>query len=149
MDRPLVGVALIVRRRVGLSAEMLLHKRKGKHSPGTWACPGGHFEMWETFEECSLRELREEAGHLKVTYPVFLTASNTRFYDERRHYVTIFLMSQYESGEPEITEPEKNEGWGWFDYEHLPEPLMMGIDDIKHRGILLRALALGDAIFSA
>lgn len=132
MDRPLVGVALIVQK----DNKILLHKRKSPHAPGTWACPGGHLEKWETFEDAALRELAEEAGPLVVTKPRFFTAANTRFYDEDKHYVVIFMLADWVAGDPEVMEPDKCECWGWFDYKNLPEPLMQGIEDIKNRGFL-------------
>ena len=136
MDRPLIGTALIVRK----GNQFLLHKRKGPHAKGTWGCPGGHLEMWETFEESSLRELHEEAGPLAVSLPRFFTAANTRFYEEGRHYVTIFMVCDWIAGEPQIMEPDKCDGWAWFTYDNLPHPLMMGIDIVKHQGLLRQAL---------
>src|SRR5688572_6765239 len=40
--RPLAAVCLVIRR----NGKVLLHKRKGRHAPGTWAFPGGHLEMF-------------------------------------------------------------------------------------------------------
>ena len=35
---------------------------------GAWVLPGGHLDPGESLEECSLRELREEAGiHISIT----------------------------------------------------------------------------------
>jgi 8-oxo-dGTP diphosphatase len=123
MDRPLVGIAICIRRE----NKVLVHKRKGKHAPGTWAFPGGHMEMWETFEETALRELAEEAGNkIKVANVRFWTALNTRFLDEGKHYVLIMMIADWVSGEAELTEPDKCEGWGWYEWEWLPIPLMQG-----------------------
>jgi 8-oxo-dGTP diphosphatase len=55
-----VGVALIIRR----GPNILVQHRIGSHANGTWSVPGGHLEMWETFEQAALRELSEEAGPL-------------------------------------------------------------------------------------
>lgn len=131
-ERPCVGIALIVRK----DNKILLHKRKGKHAPGTWSCPGGHLEMWEEFAEAALRELKEEAGPVEITEPKFLAISNTMFRDEGKHSITIFVLSDWLEGEPQVTEPEKCESWEWFDYDNLPAPLMLGVQDIKDRGIL-------------
>jgi len=124
-DYPQVGVALCIRR----NGKVLLHKRKGNHSPGTWAFPGGHLEKWETWEICALREMYEEAGkEMTVTSPKFWTAVNTRFYDEEKHYVVLFMVSDWISGEAEVKEPKKCECWDWFSWDELPPPLMMGLD---------------------
>lgn len=119
MNRPLIGIALCVRR----GNKVLLHKRKGKHAPGTWAFPGGHMEMWETFEETAIRELKEEAGDkIKVRDIKFWTAVNTRFIAEGKHYVVVMLVADWIEGEAEVIEPDKCECWGW-----LPIPLMQGL----------------------
>ena len=43
---------------------VLLTKRsqKMKIFPGAWVLPGGHIDLGETFEECAIREIREETG---------------------------------------------------------------------------------------
>jgi len=129
---PRVGIGHLIRR----DGQVLLHKRKGEHANGFWAFPGGHLEGWETWEECSMRELAEEAGDdIKVTDPVFWTASNTRFYDEGKHYVVIFMISDWISGEAICAEPEKNEGWEWFNWDNLPSPLMLGLQNIVERSM--------------
>lgn len=129
---PQVGVALVIRR----DNKVLLHKRKGKHASGTWGFPGGHLEGFERFEEGALRELREEAGSgIFVTWPQLWTVANTRFFDEYKHYVVVFMLSDWISGEAVLMEPEKNEGWEWFSWDALPEPLMMGIQNLVERSM--------------
>lgn len=129
---PQVGIALLIRRE----GKVLLHKRLGKHAPGTWAFPGGHLEAYETFEEAALRELSEEAGDdIKVTPPQFWTVANTRFYNEQKHYVVIFMISDWESGEAVLMEKEKNEGWDWFAWDNLPFPLMLGLRNLVERSM--------------
>jgi len=131
--RPLVGIGLCVKR----GNQVLLHKRKGKHAPGTWAFPGGHLEMFETFEEAAVRELEEEAGPVTITRPCLWTCANTRFLAEQRHYVVVFMIADWLSGEPVVMEPEKCEEWRWCDWNSPPSPLMMGIQILKDRGMSL------------
>lgn len=128
---PRVGIALLIRKE----GKVLLHKRKGKHAPGYWAFPGGHLEGWETFEEAATRELEEEAGDVEVTPPQYWTIANTRFYDEGKHYVCIFMISDWISGEATLMEPDKNEGWEWFDWDDLPSPLMLGLQSLVERSM--------------
>ena len=126
---PQVGVCLCVRK----GDKMLVHKRKGKHAPGSWAFAGGHLEFYETFEECAIREMREECGPLEVTWPVFWTAINTRFLEEGKHYVVVVMVCDWISGEPQVMEPKKCECWEWRSWNDLPAPLMQGLQWIKDR----------------
>lgn len=132
MDRPLVGVCLCIRRNDG---KILLHKRKGKHAPGTWAFTGGHLEKWESFEECVLREMREEVGDVNVTKPVYWTTVNTLFRDEDKHYVVVCMVCDYISGEPRVMESDKCECWEWYSWDNLPSPLMKGLQILKDNDI--------------
>lgn len=85
-------------------------------------------EMWETFEETALRELAEEAGDkIKVTNVQFWTAVNTRFTEEDKHYVVLTMVADWVSGEAEVMEPNKCECWGWYEWDHMPLPLMQGL----------------------
>jgi 8-oxo-dGTP diphosphatase len=131
MNRPLVGIAVAIRRE----NKVLLHKRKGKHAPGMWAFPGGHLEFWETFEECVMREVREEAGDIQIDNIKFWTAVNYLHSDEKKHYVTILLVADWVSGEAEVREPEKCEGWEWLVWDDLPDPLMLGLQFAKDTGL--------------
>ena len=58
MDRPLVGVGVFIKR----DGKYLLGKRKGAHGAGQWSLPGGHLEGGESFEDCCIREVKEETG---------------------------------------------------------------------------------------
>jgi 8-oxo-dGTP diphosphatase len=132
-DRPLVGVGVAIFWK----DHVLLHKRKGNHAPDVWAFPGGHLEFGETFQECALRETREECGtDLRVKVPKFWTAVNTVYQDEGRHYVVIFMYTHHTGGVPVNTEPDKGDEWHWFHVDALPSPLMMGIEELRERGLL-------------
>jgi len=80
---------------------------------------GGHVEYGETVEQAILRELAEECGitvkNLRVLcVSDFLTHSP-------KHYVDIGFVADWESGEPQVLEPEKCEGWEWRDMHDVPE----------------------------
>lgn len=120
MERPLVGVGLLV---VKGGKEILLGTRKGSHGQGEHAGPGGHLEIGETIEECARRELAEEAGpDIKVKNLGFLCFINLRRYMPK-HYAHIHMIAEWESGEPKLMEPDKQEGWGWYGIDDLPRPL--------------------------
>ena len=66
--------------------------RLGSHGSGSFALPGGHLELGESFEDCARREVLEETGlHLGAVW--FETAINSIFSAES-HYVTIFMRSE-------------------------------------------------------
>ena len=49
-------------------------------------------EFGETFEQCAKREILEETG-MEIEGVEFVTATETMFAAEGKHYVTIFLSS--------------------------------------------------------
>ena len=129
---PNVGLALIIRN----NGKVLLQKRKGSHSSGTWAFPGGHLELWESVEGCALRELKEEAGDELIVKDIkTLHFTNDMFKEDRKHFITLFLVCDYVSGNPKIAEPEKCEGWEWHSWESLPKPLMLPIENMIQEGL--------------
>ena len=126
--RPKVGLGVIVIR----NGKVLLGKRKGEHSSGTYAFPGGHLELKESWEECAAREVKEETG-MEVTASKFVAVTNDIFDKEDSHYITIFMKAEC-LGEPEIMEPDKCGGWDWFSWERLPQPLMVSITNLIKQG---------------
>ena len=105
-------------------------KRKNAHGAGTWAPPGGHLEYGETPEVCAQRETLEETG-LVLTKSKSFTFTNDIFEKENKHYITLFILSKYEGGTPEVKEPEKCEEWKWFDLNQLPENVFLSIKNFK------------------
>jgi 8-oxo-dGTP diphosphatase len=125
--RPICCVATVIRR----AGKILLHKRKGKHAAGSWACPGGHIEKWETFQDAALRETAEEAGGGIVLDGLRLwRVTNTLFPEEDRHYIVIYVVADWVAGEAEVREPEKCERWEWFAWNELPSPLVKDLQDV-------------------
>lgn len=125
-ERPKVGVGVFVVK----DSKVLLGKRKNAHGEGSWCLPGGHLEYGEKLEECSKREVLEETGiNIKDIREGPFT--NDIFTEEQKHYITIFMLSNYESGEVKVMEPEKCETWEWFEWENLPENLFIPIQNLK------------------
>ena len=97
--------------------------RKGSHGSGTLALPGGHLELYESWEACAIREVKEEMD-LDLQDVQFVHACNNPMPDEEKHYVTIFMMGRIEQGiAPANVEPDKCEGgwelYSWVDLEAL------------------------------
>jgi 8-oxo-dGTP diphosphatase len=119
---PHVGVGVMVWD----GDRLLLGKRISAHSENSWQFPGGHLEFGETVEDCARREVAEEAG-ITITNIRPRGFSNDVFIDADKHYVTLFVSAEYDSGEPTVMEPDKCEQWQWFSWGQLPEPLFLPI----------------------
>jgi 8-oxo-dGTP diphosphatase len=139
MDRPTVGISLLIRREPNL---ILLGKRIGAHANGYLGTPGGHLEMFESFASAAVRELREECGDnlLIDKIPHYFYTTNNCYYSENRHYITIFMTTNWISGEPELTEPHKFAYWGWYRWNLLDTPscgcpVMPGIQQLYDQNI--------------
>lgn len=127
-NRPAVGVAVIVIKE----GEILLGKRLNSHGSGTWALPGGHLELNESIEACARREVFEETG-LSIQNIRYATFTNDIFTTEKKHYVTLFVVADYDSGQPQIKEPDKCEKWDWFRWHALPEPLFLSLRNLLNQ----------------
>ncbi len=118
-ERPKVGIGSIVRR----GDKILIGERTGNHGSGTWMIPGGHLEHGETFEECAIREAREESGLTDLRAVGIVSLDNS--IDYGKHYVSIGVLLESLTGEPTDPEPQKSKNWGWTDPRNLPEPFFL------------------------
>lgn len=128
-DRPKVGIGVIVIK----DNKVLVGKRKGAHGKGTWSFPGGHLEFNEELEDCARREVLEEAG-IKIKDIRLGTFTNDIHKNEGKHYVTLFLVSDYDSGDPRVMEPDRCERWDWFEWDKLPKPLFLPNKNLLKQG---------------
>lgn len=101
--------------------KILLGKRKGSHGAGEYSIPGGNMEFGESFEECIRREVKEETD-LEIKNIEFLSLANIFRHENRQDMLGSF-KSDWSNGEVKLTEPEKCEGWDWYDLDNLPLPL--------------------------
>jgi 8-oxo-dGTP diphosphatase len=99
---------------------VLLGRRRGKHGAGQYSAPGGHVEWGESLAETARREVREETG-LEIENIRLLSLGSYCWGD--RHYVDIDVVAEAPSGEPQLREPDRCEGWDWYDLDDLPKPL--------------------------
>jgi 8-oxo-dGTP diphosphatase len=131
MNLPNVGVGILIVK----DGAILLGKRKGAHGAGTWAAPGGKLEFGESIEACARRELFEETG-LHLLAMKFGPYTNDLFEAENEHYLTAFVIVEQFSGTLLLKEPEKCEGWQWFDFMALPAPLFAPLQTLFETGFL-------------
>jgi ADP-ribose pyrophosphatase YjhB (NUDIX family) len=91
-DIPTTRVSVVV---VQDSKILLVKHRKGTRQ--YWVLPGGRLEYGETFQECGVRELKEETG-LEVEVQDFLFLSEAIAPDRSRHIVNIYLKGRVTGG---------------------------------------------------
>lgn len=122
-----IGVCLLVTR----AKKLLIAERLSAHGKGYLACPGGHQEKNERWDQAAIRELREEAGYsLKVNIvpnysvyfksesniPIFVT---NNILENGSHYVTVWLRSYWIAGEAVNSEPSKKKDWEWKTFDEI------------------------------
>jgi 8-oxo-dGTP diphosphatase len=129
MERPRVGVGILIIK----DGKVLLGKRKASHGIGTWCPPGGHLEFGESMEDCARREVLEETG-MKIKNLRFATATNDVFVEDGKHYITLHILAELDSGEPKVVEPDKIDSWEWFPWDNLPEPLFLPMVNLVKLG---------------
>lgn len=103
--------------------KVLLGKRLGIHGKGEYAFPGGKVEVGETFIKTAIRETKEETNLTLIDPKVIAFSNNLLIEKYNNQWVTIYLQVQDYEGELENVEPDKCEGWKWYDLNNLPQPL--------------------------
>ena len=91
---------------------LLVRHRKGNRQ--YWVLPGGRLEYGETFEECAVREIKEETG-LDVEVERFLFLSEAIAPDRSRHIVNVYLKAKEVGGTMKVGN----------------EPVLAGVDYIS------------------
>lgn len=123
-----VGVGVLVKDN-SKEAAVFVGIRKGSHGAGSLALPGGHLEMMETWQDCAIREVKEEMNlDLDPSAVEFCHVTNDIMASEDKHYVTIFMMAKCidPNAVPQNMEPDKCEEWKSFTWQELK--------DIKAKG---------------
>ena len=115
-----VGVACFIFKE----GKFLMGQRKSTHGYNTWSIPGGHLEFGETFEEAAQREVLEETG-LEVKNIRFGAITNDHFPQSNKHYISIWMISDFAGGREKLTEPDKYINHGWYSFDKLPSPLFL------------------------
>jgi ADP-ribose pyrophosphatase YjhB (NUDIX family) len=56
--------------------------------------------------------------------------TNDIFEDEKKHYVTLFVIADQTTGDARVKEPDKCERWGWFRWSEMPTPHFLPIANL-------------------
>ena len=114
------------------SGKLLITQRHADaHLGGLWEFPGGKRETGETFEQCLVRELREELGVEVVVGKLF--DSVTHAYPERTVLLNFFLCT-LPTGDPQAIDCAAVK---WVNREELPAHDFPGAD----AGLLTKLIA--------
>lgn len=108
--------ALFYRLNAKAEVSILLGLRKGSHSAGQWALPGGRIEAYEHPKQTVQREVLEEVG-VGIANPIYLGLSVCTI--EGQTWVTLNYMKAEPCSlgqRPILLEPEKCERWDWFPF---------------------------------
>ncbi|MCM2451585.1 NUDIX domain-containing protein [Agrobacterium vitis] len=118
LDFPGVGVGLAILR----DGKLLLYKRMRPPEAGFWNIVGGKVDVLEPSEQAARREAVEETG-LTIGSVEFVSVSEQIIAADRQHWVSLLYKTSDISGEATLTEPDKLSDFGWFDLDHLQQPL--------------------------
>jgi len=102
--------------------QFLMIERQGAHGANSWSVPGGWMEYGESFEQTAKREVMEEVG-LNIKNVRFGAVTNNIFTKDNIHSITVWMLSDYESGSPRILVPDKISNIKWCDFDTQPQPL--------------------------
>lgn len=94
----------------------------------------------ESFQECAAREVKEETGlDIDKEKIELLRVTNNLFVEELKayHYVGIFTRAVLTDGdhrEPQNVEPNMCDGWDWYEWDRLPQPLFWPLQNAVEAG---------------
>ena len=102
--------------------KILIGERINNHVP-YYSIPGGHLDPGETFEECAIREMKEETDLDIIDPRVIDVTNNLETYQKEGLYnISIHLLAKDYSGILKNMEPDKCSEWLWVDPKKLPTP---------------------------
>ena len=114
-----IGATLLVFNK---NNEILLNLRSDTNN---WGIPGGGKEIYETLEECAIRELKEETNLDVSNLELVTVLSGPEYYfkypndDEVDTVITLYKVKDY-SGELRIIDGE-SKTLAFFSLDNLPE----------------------------
>lgn len=125
-ERAVVGVGIVVQNQEG---KILLGKRINSHGAGQYSLPGGKPDGGEHPGMAAARELYEETGLVAYGLTPLDVWTYDRFEEDGFHFVTLYFACYIDSEqEARLVEPDKCEGWQWYEANALPSPLFCGVE---------------------
>ena len=118
-QKPEAGCGAAIRDDAG---RLLLIQRLREPEAGAWGLPGGKIDFGEPAMFTARREIAEELG-IGIEILRLACIAETIDQGDGRHWIAPVYEARMVSGAPEILEPEKHGGWGWFELDALPAPL--------------------------
>lgn len=120
--------------------KILLQRRFNTgYEDGKYSMVAGHVDKGETFTQCLIREIKEEArimlssDDLKVAHVMHRNSGT----EENNERVDVFFVAGKWDGEIENREPNKCDDLSWFDLDNLPANIIpyikQAIDCIKNK----------------
>jgi len=120
--------------------KILLQRRFNTgYEDGKYSMVAGHVDKGETFTQCLIREVKEEAGiilnpeDLKVVHTMHRNSGT----EENNERVDIFFTAEKWVGRIENREPHKCDDLSWFDLGDIPDNtipyIKQAIDCIKNK----------------
>lgn len=107
---------------------LLLIQRLREPEAGAWGLPGGKIDFGERAADTARREILEELG-IEIELTGLACIAETIDAGDGRHWVAPVYDARILSGTPEVLEPEKHGGWGWFALDALPAQLTSPVRD--------------------
>lgn len=115
--QPAYACGAVIWRKTDTGLELLLIKQFAHKE--SWGIPKGHVQPGETFEQCALREVHEEAG-IDVKLGTRMPDAETAWNDERKIVIS-WLSEQLGDATPNTTHEECEVAEvRWFSIDNLP-----------------------------
>jgi 8-oxo-dGTP diphosphatase len=74
----------------------------------------------------------EEVG-LEIDNVQFAALTNDIFEESGKHYITLWMVGACSNGEPTINAVEEVSDLGWFEWDALPHPLFLPLENLINR----------------
>ena len=94
---------------------------------GYYSLPAGKVEQNESYQECALRESKEEVAVTVAPEDMQHVLSMHRYETDQNNWMDCYFMVEKWAGEPVNAAPEKSSELAWLDPDNLPENVVEGV----------------------